>query len=113
MDRVAQSFLVLTEQPLRQQPRQTNLRAIYHQAARLPPSEAHVANAIARVRSQFPLSVRAANSLLEPLGINACSLLTAGAVGCDINSPFSLETDLYLSEEANHEWFWIAQEYDL
>ena len=113
MDRVEQTFLVLTEQSLRQQPRQTNLRAIYHQADRLPPTEALVANAMARIRDQFPLNVRAANALLEPLGINACSLLTAGVVGCNVSAPFSLETDLYLLEEADHEWFWIAQEHRL
>jgi hypothetical protein len=116
LDRVAEHmlrsgtiFLVLTDTSIRQEPRLSNLRWIYHQAARVPPHPDAQRVAMEQARSHFPASIRAAASFLGMSGIDPYSLLLAGLLNCPLTRPVSLETTIDLATEANHGWFWVAQ----
>lgn len=116
LDRVAEHmrrsgtvFVILTDIAIRQEPRLSNLRWIYHQAARVPPSPDARRTAVERNRSRFPLSIRAAAAFLSTRGMDPYSLLLAGLLHCQLTRPVSLETTIDLATEAGDGWFWIAQ----
>lgn len=118
LDRVAEhmlrsgtSFETLTDTTIRQEPRLSNLRWIYHQAARVPPHPDAQRVAVEQARSRFPASIRAAASFLGMRGIDPYSLLLGGLLQCPLTRPVSLETTIDLVTEANDVWFWIAQEH--
>lgn len=108
LQRSAQSFVILTDETIRQEPRQANLRAIYHQAARIPPACTALATALDRHRSQFPASMRRVRELLTERSVDPYSMLMAGLLRCELDEPVSTDTLLYLCEDNNDAWFCIA-----
>ncbi|WP_031430340.1 TnsA endonuclease N-terminal domain-containing protein [Methylomicrobium agile] len=118
LDRVAEymrrsetAFVILTDQVIRQEPRLSNLRWIYHRASRVPPSSDALAVAINKYRNQFPLSLTAAANLFDVGGIDPYSLLLAGHLRCSLEQPISHETLITIDLEADNGWFCIAQEH--
>ncbi|AMK76918.1 MULTISPECIES: TnsA endonuclease N-terminal domain-containing protein [Methylomonas] len=118
LDRVAEymrrsetTFVILTDQVIRQEPRLSNLRWIYHRASRVPPTPDALTVAINQYRSRFPLSLTAAANLFDVGGIDPYSLLLAGHLRCSLEQPISHETLITIDLEADNGWFCIAQEY--
>lgn len=111
LKRSAQTFVILTEEIIRQEPRLLNLRRIYHQVPRVFPSAEAGSIAGRRLRHRFPLSISAAITLFGECGVDPYSLLLAGHLRCELGQEISLETQLTLATEADHGWFWISHEY--
>lgn len=111
MQRSTTPFIVLTDATIRQEPRLSSLRWIYHRAARVPPSPDAVNLAAARYRSYFPLSIKAAANLLGGCGVDPYSLLLAGLALCPLGQKASPEILIHLTKETHDVWFYIAQEH--
>lgn len=103
-------FVVLSEEHLRIEPRQSNLRWIYHHMARVSPSGDAATATLLRYGTRFPLSIRAASELLAASGIEPFSLLVAGRLRCCLNQAISYDTLLHLADEDDDGWFWISKE---
>lgn len=111
MQRSATPFIILTDATIRQEPRLSNLRWVYHRAARVPPSTDAASLAATRYRSHFPLSIKAAASLLSECGVDPYSLLLAGLAICPLEQEASPEILIHLIKEIHDVWFYIAQEH--
>jgi len=112
MRRSETAFVVLTDQVIRQEPRLSNLRWIYHRSSRVPPTSEAITVAINKYRSCFPLSIAVASTLINVAGVDPYSLLLAGHLRCSLEQPISLETLIDIELEVNNGWFCIAQEHD-
>ncbi|MGZ0077503.1 TnsA endonuclease N-terminal domain-containing protein [Methylomonas sp. YC3] len=122
MRRSEKTFVILTDQVIRQEPRLSNLRWVYHRARRIPPSPDAMTVAIDKIRHCFPVSIEKATTLLrtfcvDPFSqfIDVCdidpfSLLLAGHLRCALDQPISQETLIELNMGADNGWFCIAQE---
>lgn len=111
MCRSSTPFVILTEKIIRQEPRLANLRWIYHAAARVPPTSDALRIAMNRHREHFPASIKAAREFLSAHHIEPFSLLLAGLLHCELETPITFETSINISTEADHGWFWIAKEH--
>ncbi|MDT4289526.1 TnsA endonuclease N-terminal domain-containing protein [Methylomonas sp. MO1] len=122
MRRSKMPFVILTDEVIRQEPRLSNLRWVYHRARRIPPSPDAMTVAINKIRHCLPISIAKATAMLrttciDPFSqlialsdIDPCSLLLAGHLRCALDQPISLETLIELNTEADNGWFCIAQE---
>ncbi len=122
MRRSEKTFVILTDQVIRQEPRLSNLRWVYHRARRIPPSPEAMTVAIDKIRHCFPVSIeKAMTSLMticvDPLSgivwvsdIDHWSLMLAGHLRCSLDQPITQETLIELNTEADNGWFCIAQE---
>jgi hypothetical protein len=111
LTRSAQDFVILTNDILRKEPHQSNLRLIYHKAARIPPSVEAGRIALQRYSHLFPLPIETAATLLGECGLDLYSLLIAGQLRCALGQPISFDTQITIATEADHGWFWISHEY--
>lgn len=111
MKRIQQAFVILTDDVLRREPRQSNARTIWHRAERIRPTNAKAKTILAQCAEKLPASLANTTQLLAPHGIEPYSLLMAGLIRCDLDTPLSSHTQLTLSREADDGWFWIAQEH--
>lgn len=73
LERSDRAFVILTDAAIRQEPRLSNLRWVYHQASRVPPSQEAGAVAVWRHRNRFPLRMEIAVTLLRESGVNPYS----------------------------------------
>jgi hypothetical protein len=110
MRRSETAFTVLTDQDIRQEPRLSNLRWIYHQCHRIPPSPDAMTVAIDKIRHRLPVSLAAATTLIKTGTVEPYSLLLAGHLRCSLGEPISQETLIELNMEVDNGWFRIAQE---
>jgi hypothetical protein len=110
MRRSETAFVILTDQVIRQEPRLANLRWLYHQTSRIPPTADAIQVAITAYRHCFPLSIAAAAAVLKANGLDPYSLLLAGQLRCSLEQ--SISDDTLIELEADNGWFFIAQEYD-
>lgn len=106
-----QAFIVLTDEVLRQEPRQTNVRTICHQAIRARQTGAIAQSALHWCMTDFPSSLARATKVLAAHGADPYSLLMAGQLRCRLDVPLSPETLLIQTTEADDGWFWLAQEH--
>lgn len=104
-----QTFLVLTDAEIRQQPRLDNLKWLYRQTPKTIPSFIKCRIAVDRLAGQLPLPIYQARCLLAGQGCDPFSLLLDGWLHCDLSKSVTYETSLFLSMESDHEWFCIAQ----
>ena len=111
LKRSGQAFVILTDEVLRQEPRQTNIRTIFHRAMRARSSAAFPISVLSRSTSDWPASLARATQLLAAHGAEPYSLLMAGLLRCCLDAPMSLETLLTQTTEADDGWFWLAQEH--
>ncbi len=111
MQRIGYSFVILDEERIRHEPRLCSLRWMYHQAARIPPTDEAICAAIAKCRADFPMSLRTASARLSASNVDPYSLLLSGWLHCSLETAMSPETSVQLIEETCHVWFWIAKEY--
>lgn len=105
------AFLVLTDGVIRQEPRLSNLRTIYHQSPRITPTLDAIKIALTQQSQYFPTSLRHANNLLEKTNFNAYSLILSGDLTFDVSIQMTPETMMSIEKENHHESFWISQEY--
>lgn len=111
MQRSAMVFIILTDVSIRQEPRLSNLRWVYHRAARVPPSLDAARLAATRNSNHFPLSIKAAANVLGECGLDPYSLLLAGLALCPLEMVTSSETLIDLAKEPHDVWFYISQEH--
>ena len=111
LKRSGQAFVVLTDEVLRQEPRQRNVRVICHQAMRVRPSAAFAQSVLSRCAMDLPANLTRATLVLAAHGAEPYSLLMAGLLRCRLDTPLSPETQLTQTTEADDGWFWLAQEH--
>lgn len=111
MQRSSVQFEILTDLVLRQEPRLTNLKWIYHRAARVPPTNAAIGTALSRYVDKFPTSITTASGLVVAAGIDPYSALLAGQLLCKLDSAVDSNTTVTLPTEAHHDWFRISEEH--
>lgn len=111
LKRCSQTFVVLTDDIIRQEPNLSNLRWVYHRAGRVPPSADAGRIAAQRHRQQFPLPIGTAVALFAAYGTDPYSLLLAGWLRCTLSQPISSDTQVTLATETDDGWFWISHKY--
>lgn len=111
MARTQQGFVILTDDVLRREPRQSNARTIFHRAERIRPTDARAKTVLAQCAGKLPASLDRTTELLARHGLEPYGLLMAGLISCDMDSPLSPQTQMTMSEEADDGWFWIAQKH--
>jgi len=102
------AFTILTTPLLRQEPRLSNLRWLYHQAPRIAPTQHAMQAAINRHREKFPLPLKTAKATLGENGVDVFSLLFSGLLQCPLEMPITLHTPIKLTTEADNGWFFIS-----
>ena len=112
LQRSGQSFVLLTDEGLRSEPRQANLRRLYHQTPRRWPTDAACINALQPHRSLLPLPWSAVKQLLGERGIHPANLLFKGLLHCELDAPLTNDTLLHLEEENCDAWICIAEGHD-
>jgi hypothetical protein len=108
---VGTSFVILTDKIIRLEPRLSNLRQAYHEAARVPPTSSAMQIAVSRYADRFPASIKATHEFLSERHIEPFSLLLAGLLRCALDAPITFDTSINISTEADNGWFWIAEEH--
>lgn len=107
MHRLGLSFLVLTDELIRKQPRLTNLRRLRYDA----PLSAVDYAAIRRSLRTIPRSE--ANTLGQLISVldssTVVDLLMRGHATCPLDRPLSHDTPVNISLESKHEWFLIDE----
>lgn len=111
LKRSGHAFVILTDDVLRQEPRQANVRAICHRAMRVRPSAAFARTVLARCAEELPATLARTTQILAAHGAEPYSLLMAGLLRCGLDVPLSPDTQLTQATEADHGWFWLAQEH--
>jgi len=111
MRRAGTPFTILTDKTIRQEPRLSNLRWVYHSAARVPPTAEAASIALGKCGTHLPASIKVARALLANRNIEPFSLLLAGFLRCPLETPITIDTSLNFATEADNGWFWIAKEY--
>lgn len=111
LSRSGRPFIVLNDGVIRQEPRLANLRWVYHQATRVPPTPDAALSSLRRHGAEFPMSFRTARARLSGSQVDPASLLLAGWLHCTLDTPVSLDTPLELNKENEDDWFWIAKEH--
>jgi hypothetical protein len=112
LQRSEKSFVILTDETLRSEPRQANVRRLYHQTARRWPTDAACINALQPHRSRFPLPWLAVKQLLVERDIQPANLLFKGLLHCELNAPLTNDTLLHLTKENGDAWICIAEGHD-
>lgn len=111
LNRSARPFSILTGDTLRQDPLLSNLKWVYHQAARIPPSADLAKVAVHRFCDQLPISIGKAEALFREYGVDPYSLLMAGLLRCSLTQPITPETLIALTTEADDDWFCLSQKH--
>ena len=111
LKRNGQPFVILTDEVLRQEPRQSNARVIFHRAMRVRPSAEFARTVLARCAPSLPATLERTTALLSVHGAEPYSLLMDGLLRCRMDAHLASNTQLTLSMEADHGWFWLAQEH--
>lgn len=110
-ERSLRRFEVLSDDVLRQEPRQTNLRLVYHRAPIVPISPGAMLTVMERYGALFPMSMGEVNDLLDGSGVDLYSLLLNDWVRCSLDTPITSETTLDLAEEDGDAWFCAAHKH--
>ncbi|WP_082725587.1 MULTISPECIES: TnsA endonuclease N-terminal domain-containing protein [unclassified Burkholderia] len=107
IDRLGLSFLVLTDELIRTQPRLTNLRRLRYEA----PLSAVDYDAVRRsLRNRTCSELSTLGELISFLGSNVVvDLLMRGHATCPLDRPLDQNTPVNISLESKHEWFLIDE----
>lgn len=107
MHRLGLSFIVLTDELIRKQPRLTNLRRLRYDA----PLSAVDYDAIRRsLRTVSHSGIVTLGQLIELLDSSTVvDLLMRGHATCPLDRPLSHDTPVNISLESKHEWFLIDE----
>lgn len=114
MRRSGQPFVVLTEQVLRREPRQSNVRTICHRAPRVLPSPRLARIALERCIAHLPTTLIEATAHFALHNIDPYSLLMTGLLRCPLEeAPIGLTTCITPTTEADDGWFWLSEEHGI
>lgn len=111
LKRRGQFLLILTEEVLRKEPRQANVRTIFHRAKPIRPSHEEAHATLVQTSPTLPASIQQTTEILEKQGVDPYSLLMAGLLRCDLNTVLTPSTQITYATEADDGWFWLAQEH--
>ena len=111
--RSGQAFRIVTDAPLRAQPRLRNLRTIYHRASRAPASVDSLSVAANRLRDALPTSLFQVEALLGSNVITPYCLLLAGHLNCDLTQLITADTIVRATEDFDHAAFLSQKELGL
>ena len=106
-----QSFLVLTDDSIRREPRLTNLKCINSELPRLWPTEAAIHNIYQQYVNRFPMDFNQAKDLFAKHQFELSSLIVFGALTLDLDQAIHSETQIYSIKEHFHDSFWISKQY--
>lgn len=106
-------FVILTENELRREPRQSNARWIYHQAPRLPLSADAIEFAVHEIQHQLPAPISKVATLLEKRSVDPYSALIAGFLRCEVDVSISPETQLHINKENDDAWIFTTPELEV
>jgi hypothetical protein len=104
-DRIGKRFEIFTEKTLRAQPRQSNVRTIYHRASKIALSIDALSLVLDRHRGEFPMTLDTASKLLGDGAVTPYCLMLVGLLRCDLTQPLNATTELELPENHTHEEF--------
>lgn len=107
--RSGQSLVILTDKVLRSEPRQANIRRLYHQTPRRWPTDAACINALQPHRPHLPLPWSAVKQRLRERAIHPANLLFKGLLHCELDAPLTNDTLLHFTQENGDAWICIAQ----
>jgi hypothetical protein len=99
MRRAGMAFVILTDEVIRQEPRLSNLRWLYHRTPRIPATPDAIRVALNTYRNCFPLSITAASAVLMANGLDPYTLLLAGQLRCSLEQPISDNTLIELEAD--------------
>jgi hypothetical protein len=102
-DRIGKRFEIFTEGTLRAQPRQSNVRTIYHRASKNALSIDALSMALDRHRGKFPMTLDTAAKLLGAGAVTPYCLLLVGLLRCELTQLLTETTQLELPEDCTHE----------
>jgi hypothetical protein len=111
--RSSEPFMVLTDEWLRTEPKQSNVRLLYRQTPRVWPTSDACHAAVEYLLPRLPMPLLEARRLLAPRGVAPASLLFAGLLTCQLNEPITNHTLVYFQQETSDARICIPQRYDL
>jgi hypothetical protein len=110
MRRCERRFLVLTDEELRAEPRQSNVRTIWRCSARTLPSRAAAQAVALRHAEQLPCSLEQAARSFDAAGVAVHSLLLMGLLRVDLSKPLTADTFIDLAKDTDDDWLRLSQE---
>jgi hypothetical protein len=111
MRRSERPFLVLADDELRAEPRQSNARTIYQRGkGSVQPERARAA--VALCAEKLPLPMHLAEQAFAARGVNVYALLLLGSLTCDLSSPLSSDTLVCLAKDTDDDWLRLSEERD-
>ena len=112
LSRSKQPFVVLTDAPLRLEPRQANARLICQRAGWVPPSLDAARSALRLCAEELPAPLHRVSTALAVRGVGVFNLLMLGLLRCDLSLPLTAETLIHLTEEDQDGWLCLSEEHD-
>lgn len=107
--RIGKTFVVITDEDVRQEPRRSNLRWLYGQIPRIGSTQAAMQACVNRHWQQFPMNYQETRQLLQASNIHPVSLLVAGYLHCDLSQPLSNNSLISIQQEADDGWFYLKK----
>ncbi|WP_237173202.1 TnsA endonuclease N-terminal domain-containing protein [Paracandidimonas lactea] len=97
MQRTYQSFSILTEASIRQEPRLCNLRLAYRELLPHAPTHTWLDSLLPHLAALQNPSIHEVNVMLKPYGVCAFDLLASGHLTCDLTRPLASSTRVSLN----------------
>jgi hypothetical protein len=110
--RIGQPFIVLDDTVLREEPRRANLQTIFHRATS-PSRTAHACVAsLRRWSHRLPAQLSDVERALASEGLEPYGLLMSGVLRCDLSTPLTAGTLIFINQENDDGWFRLSEEFD-
>lgn len=110
MVRAERLFAIISDDVLRLQPRQANVRQIFHRATSRPPTVEAAITTLRRCAEQLPAALHQTTAILAKAGLEPYSLLLMGLLRCDLSASLGRDTLITLAVENDDGWFRLSQE---
>jgi hypothetical protein len=111
MARSERRFAIFSDDVLRLEPRQANLRQIFHRAGPTSPTVDAAVVGLRRCAEELPAPLHRATALLAKAGLQPYSLLLMGLLRCDLSVPLGPDALITLASEDDDGWFRLSQEH--
>lgn len=112
MRRHHRPFALLSDDVLRQEPRRTNLRQIFHGLTRPFPTREAATSALRRCAGGLPAPLSHASAALAAAGMQTYDLMFMGLLRCDLAVPLTPSSSITITKEDDDGWFRLSQELD-
>ena len=111
MGRSERPFTILSDEVLRVEPRQANVRQIFHRMPRSAPTMDTAVMALRRCAEELPAPLHQAAATLAGVGLQPYSLLMMGLLRCDLSAALAPDTLITLAKENDDGWFRLSEEF--